>query len=135
MPVATLHGIRFYYEQAGTGPGLLFLNGTGGDLRHKPRLVDGPLAANLEILAHDQRGLGQSGKPDVVYTRDRLPDISAPTFLCGGRYDGIASPENMENLAQRIPNAELEFFEGGHGFLMEDRKAFARILDFLNRSS
>jgi 3-oxoadipate enol-lactonase len=272
MPVGTLRGIRFYYEQAGTGPRLLFLNGTGGDLRQKPRLVDGPLASNLEILAHDQRGLGQSGKPDVVYTMadyaddaaalldhvgwdrshvlgisfggmvaqelalrhperidrlvlgctssggkggasyplhelaslgpdkylsrvlsisdtrwgdagdvagndrfakvfefmkarqqapeddeapevkaigarrqlearmghdtwDRLPDLSAPTLLCGGRYDGIASPENMENLAQRIPNAELEFFEGGHGFLMEDPKAFPRILDFLNRSS
>ena len=64
-------------------------------------------------------------------TWDRLGDIAMPTLLIGGRYDGIAPPENMENLAARIPDNRLEFFEGGHGFLLEDRKAFARIIEFL----
>ena len=273
MAFARLNGIDFYYEgpAGGPGPRLLFLNGTGGDLRQKPTFVDGPLASEFEILAHDQRGLGQSGKPDVEYsmvdyaddaaalldhvgwdrchvfgvsfggmvaqefalrhpgrvdrlvlactssgggggasyplqnfvaleqdeyverilaiadtrwgdesagrgdgafskmielmkarqrppstpaeseatkigarrqiearighdTWDRLPEISAETLLCGGRYDGIAAPENMENLSRRIPNARLEFFEGGHGFLFEDRNAFARVIEFLKRS-
>ena len=269
MANATFRGIDFYYELGGTGPRLLFLNGTGGDLRQKPSLIDGPLSEEFQILAHDQRGLGQTGKPDTAYTMagyaddaaalldhvgwdrchvlgvsfggmvgqefairhpervdrlvlactssggaggasfplqdlatlgsdeymtrvlaigdtrwadsgagrgderfekivefmkkrqqiagvsedaeaiaigsrrqlearrghdtwDRLSQIEAETLLCGGRYDGIAAPANMENLAARIPNARLEFFEGGHGFLLEDRSAFSRIIAFLN---
>ncbi|MAG30345.1 MAG: alpha/beta hydrolase [Deltaproteobacteria bacterium] len=268
MPFVPVGGIDLYCEQAGEGPRLLFINGTGGDLRQKPRLIDGPLAGAFEILAYDQRGLGRSGKPDEPYsmagyaddaaglldqvgwerchvlgvsfggmvaqelalrhpdrvdrlvlactssggeggvsyplheleeqgseeymrrviaigdrrwsdaqsgrdprqfekileimwsrqgqfdsgedpslvaigsrrqlearmahdTWDRLPDIEAETFLAAGRYDGIAKPENMENLARRIPNATLEFFEGGHIFLLEDRSAFRRIIGFL----
>jgi pimeloyl-ACP methyl ester carboxylesterase len=41
----------------------------------------------------------------------------------------------MERLAERIPNVRLEFFEGGHGFLLEDRAAFARIIAFLKAPS
>ena len=268
MPFASLRGLDFYYEQAGSGPRLLFVNGTGGDLRQQPRFIEGPLAQAFEIVAHDQRGLGQSAKPDIPYTMadyaddaaalldhvgwerahvlgvsfggmvaqefalrhpervdrlvlactssggrgnasyplhelaqpgtedylikivaigdtrweerkggagdslfgkiiefmkdrqgipgddedpeikarggrlqlearighdtwDRLAQIEARTLLVGGRYDGIAPPVNMENLESRIPNATLEFFEGGHGFLLEDRKAYPRIIEFL----
>ena len=268
MPIARLRGLDFYYEQAGEGPRLLFINGTGGDLRARPRFFDGPLVEQFEIVAHDQRGLGQSAKPDAPYsmadyaddaaalldfvgwdrahvlgvsfggmvgqelalrhpdridrlvlactssggaggasyplhelaelgpdeylervfklsderwgdgsagrgesvfakmaklmkdrrtvpddgedpaakakgaqrqlearrahdTWDRLGDIRAPTLVCGGRYDGIAPADNSRNLAERIPDATLEFFEGGHGFLLEDRRAFQRIAAFL----
>jgi len=275
MARAILRGIDFYYELSGDAPAdgerprLLFINGTGGDLRQRPRLIDGPLTDACQLLAHDQRGLGQSGKPDQAYTMadyaddaaalldhlgwpsahvlgvsfggmvaqelalrhpgridrlvlactssgggggasyplhelaalgpdeymtrvisigdtrwaqggegrdekrfaqiaafvkkrqaipgddedperkargaqrqlearlghdtwDRLSEISMPTLLIGGRYDGIAPPENMENLAARIPDSRLEFFEGGHGFLLEDRRAFPRIIEFLS---
>ena len=271
MARVSLRGLDFYYEHTGAGEGrprLLFVNGTGGDLRQQPRLIDGPLGETFEIVAHDQRGLGQTAKPDVPYTMadyaddaaallehvgwdrahvlgvsfggmvgqelalrhpdridrlvlcctssggaggasyplhelaklgpdeymtrvleigdtrwssaqagrdaarfekvvefmkkrqlipedgedpevkdrgaarqleariahdtwDRLSGIRAKTLLCGGRYDGIARPENMENLHARIPDAELAWFEGGHGFLLEDRSAFAKIVDFL----
>ena len=66
-------------------------------------------------------------------TWDRLSAIEATTLLCGGRYDGIADPQNMRNLANRLPNSELAFFEGGHGFLLEDRRAYAHIVDFLTK--
>ncbi|MFK7897112.1 MAG: alpha/beta fold hydrolase [Myxococcota bacterium] len=272
MPIAKLDGIDLYYEQGGAGARLLFLNGTGGDLRQKPSLIEGPLAAEFEILAHDQRGLGQSGKPDRPYsmanyaddaaalldhvgwdrchvfgvsfggmvgqelalrhpdrierlvlcctssggaggasyplhelqglppkeharrvlelgdqrwaegaagrtparfekmvefmmsrfteeapaeeraatevgarrqlearlghdTWDRLAEIGTPTLLCGGRYDGISPPANMENLHSRLPQSELEFFDGGHMFLLEDRAAFRRVIAFLNGDS
>ena len=268
---ATLRGLDFYYEHTGADEGrpkLLFVNGTGGDLRQQPRLIDGPLAEAFEIVAHDQRGLGQTAKPEEPYTMadyaddaaalldhvgwdrahvlgvsfggmvsqelalrhpdridrlvlcctssggeggasyplhelagldpdeymnrvlaigdtrwssgeggrdpsrfakvfefmkkrrqvpddgedperkargaarqlearfahdtwDRLEGIRARTLLCGGRYDGIARPENMENLAARIPDSELAWFEGGHGFLLEDRSAFPKIEAFL----
>lgn len=270
MPFAKLNEIDFYYEQSGSGARLLFLNGTRGDLRQKPSLIDGPLAAEFEILAHDQRGLGQSGKPDHAYTMadyaddaaalldhlgwdrchvlgvsfggmvgqelalrhadrierlvlcctssggaggasyplqelqglppkeyarrvlqlgdrrwaegaegrtperfekmidfmmrrfegeasdadrivaelgerrqlearighdawDRLAQIETPTLLCGGKYDGISPSQNMKNLASRLPNATLEFFEGGHIFLLEDRSAYRAIIEFLTR--
>lgn len=271
MARATLRGLDFYYERLGEGEGrprLLFINGTGGDLRQRPSLIDGPLARAFEIVAHDQRGLGQSAKPDVPYsmadyaddaaalldhvgwdrthvlgvsfggmvaqefalrhadridrmvlcctssggaggasyplhelaklgpedymtrvlelgdtrwssgeggrdaarfekmvefmkkrqriagddedpfvkergaarqlearlghdTWDRLSGIETETLLCGGRYDGIADPANLENLHARLPNSSLAFFEGGHGFLLEDRAAFSRIEAFL----
>ena len=64
-------------------------------------------------------------------TWDRLPQIKTPTLCCGGRYDGIASPANMERLAGRISGAKLELFEGGHLFLMQDQRAWERIVEFL----
>src|SRR5258706_14998232 len=68
MPFATLAGINLCYERAGSGPPLLFISGTGGDLRTKPNVFDGPLAKPFDLLAYDQRGLGQSGKPDLPYS-------------------------------------------------------------------
>ena len=68
MPFVDVRHIRIYYEIHGKGPRLLFLNGTGGDLRCKPSIFDSPLAAQFEILAHDQRGLGQTDRPDIPYT-------------------------------------------------------------------
>ena len=66
-----------------------------------------------------------------IYPHDRLAGIGAKTLLCGGRYDGIAKPANMENLNERIPDSTLAWFEGGHGFMLEDRAAFPRIVEFL----
>ncbi|MBX3050133.1 MAG: alpha/beta hydrolase [Caldilineaceae bacterium] len=265
MPFTPVRDIEIYYERQGSGPRLLYINGTGGDLRRKPNVFDSPLAAHFDILAFDQRGLGQSSRPDVVYTMadyaddaaalldavgwescgvmgvsfggmvaqelalrhptrvdrlvlactssgglggtsfplhtlppytpaekarwqiplsdirqnaewqaanpaefqalidlavegskvgagepnrqigarrqlearadhdtyDRLPSLEMPVFVCGGRYDGIASPANLEALERQIPNARLEFFEGGHGFLMQDARAYARVKKFL----
>jgi len=67
MPFIDVRDIRMYYEIHGRGPHLLFFNGTGGDLRSKPGIFDSPLAEQFEILAHDQRGLGQTDRPDIPY--------------------------------------------------------------------
>jgi 3-oxoadipate enol-lactonase len=265
MPTCELGDLSVYYEQAGEGEPLLFISGTGGDLRNRPSVFAGPLGPHFDILAYDQRGLGRTSAPpgpyamaqygddaaallDVVgwdgclvvgvsfggmvaqelairhpdkvrrlvlactssggaggasapfdelatldgearvarhlelmdnrwdderrrshgaewkmsielmsdYLRkpepspeaargaalqlearryhdtwDRLGSIGCPTLVCGGRYDGIAPQANSENLAARIPGAELALFEGGHQFLWQDPGAFARILTFL----
>jgi len=265
MPFVRVGDLRMYYELGGNGPRVLFINGTGGDLRARPGPFDGPLAGRFELLAHDQRGLGQTDRPDVPYamadyaadaagllsavgwsrchvvgvsfggmvaqelalrwpdhvdrlvlactssggaggasyplhelehlpeeerlrrtlalgdtrrdaawqrdhpeelagilqfmrartaagvgepgreagarrqlearrthdTWDRLHTLRQPTFVCGGKYDAIASPANQEALARRIPNATLELFDGGHLFLLQDSRAFDRIIDFL----
>jgi len=264
MPFVTVRDLTVYYEVHGDGPRLLYITGTGGDLRRKPSGFDGPLPGRFTVLSYDQRGLGQTSRPDAVYTmadyaddaaalldalgwecclvmgvsfggmvaqefalrhgerierlvlactsaggahasyplhefhgmepaaraaanllvsdtrnaaikeRDpgrfqamvdeavalaavgasepgrvegagrqlearrhhdtyhRLPSLRMPVYICGGKYDGIAPPENLETLQSRIPWSRLEFFEGGHLFLRQDPAAMAGVIRFLN---
>jgi len=266
MPHVGAGGLNVYYEVAGTGPPLLFISGTGGDLRARPNIFDGPLLRSFTVLAYDQRGLGRTSVPAGPYsmrdyaedadallealgweqglvmgasfggmvaqefalryphrvqklvlcctssggeggasyplhelanlppgeraragilvadtrrdaaweaqhpeemqrmiqfvlasrsvgegepgrdagarlqlearrghdTYDRLPALRMPIYVCGGEYDGIAPVENAEALARQIPAARLELFEGGHLFLIEDRRAFPAIVEFLS---
>ena len=60
-----------------------------------------------------------------------LPGIGAPTLVCAGRYDGIAPLSNAEAIADAIPGAVLEVFDGGHAFMMQDPRAMVRTRDFL----
>lgn len=265
MPYASIRDLRTYYELRGAGPRLLSISGTGGDLRRSPNVFALPLAGEFQILAYDQRGMGQTSRPDRPYTmadyaddaaalldavgwerclvlgisfggmvaqelalrhpqrverlvlactssggaggasyplhaladlpaedyvrrflelsdtrRDaawqaanpgefqalvdevlaaqrigadepgrelgarrqlqaraghdtyaRLPALRMPVYLCGGRYDGIAAPANLEAMRQQIPGARLEFFEGGHRFYLQDARAFERMVAFL----
>ncbi|HYN34140.1 MAG TPA: hypothetical protein VES40_16070 [Ilumatobacteraceae bacterium] len=55
--------------------------------------------------------------------------------MCAGEYDGIASVENSVLLADRLPNATLRVFDGGHTFLIQDRTAFVDIIEFLGSGS
>ena len=266
MPITTANGLSLYYERAGAGPPLLFISGTGGDMRNTPNVFDGPLAKAFDLLAYDQRGLGQSEKPDVAYsmadyaddaaamiqsqgwdaalvigvsfggmaaqelairhparvtrlvlactspggaggasfpfheiehlkgeararhmipisdtrrdeawakahpdqyalfvalgaadpyadepshamgarrqlearaahdTWDRLAAIACPVMVAAGRYDGIALPATQEKMAARIPGATLEWFEGGHLFMIQDRTAAPAMTAFLTQA-
>ena len=265
MPFASVRDIEIYYEIHGQGPRLFYIGGTGGDLRQKPNIFDSPLTKNFEVLSYDQRGLGQTSKPDQSYamadyaedayglleqlgwdscfvsgisfggmvaqelalrhpqpikrlalictssggkggksyplhelsdlsddeyaqkiietsdlrcnaswqkskpkqfellkaqvlakrltkssdevvkraarrqlesrigfdTFDRLPALKMPVKIAGGKYDGIAAIENQHALHQQIPSSDLEFFEGGHLFILQDPRAFDRLRDFL----
>ncbi len=260
-------GIHLHHERAGSGPPVLFIGGTGGDLRSKPNVLDGPLVEHFEVLAYDQRGQGRSDKPDEAYTMagyaddaagllaevgwerahvvgvsfggmvaqelaishpekvdrlvlactssggeggasyplheleglpdderfaahlslsdvrrdaawqeahpeqvaqlrafaddqaaigaddpalavgrrrqlearsrhdttDRLAQVVSPTLVCAGRHDGIAPIANSDVLAERIPDARLQVFEGGHLFLLQDRDAWPAIVGFLSK--
>jgi 3-oxoadipate enol-lactonase len=64
-------------------------------------------------------------------TYDRLPSIDVPVLVAAGHHDAVAPPANQEALAGRIPGARLEWFEGGHLFLTQDRAAWPRIVEFL----
>ena len=68
MAFVSIRDIQMYYEMRGSGPRLLYISGTGGDLRRSPHAFDFPLTDHFEVLAYDQRGLGQTDKPDVAYT-------------------------------------------------------------------
>ncbi len=74
--VATAN-LEIYVEEAGEGLPVLYISGTGGDLRVKPGVLDGPLTSGHHVIAFDQRGLGQSGKPDGPYTMEQYADDAA----------------------------------------------------------
>jgi 3-oxoadipate enol-lactonase len=265
MPFVAVRDLQIYHEIRGSGPRLLIISGTGGDLRRSPSFFDLPIARDFEILAFDQRGLGQTSKPDIPYTMadyaadaegllevlgwdrclvmgisfggmvaqefalryprrggklvlactssggtggasyplheladlpideyvrrtlvlsdtrrdkawraanperfqsliditrtgmqvganepghqvgarhqlearadhdtyERLPALSIPVYICGGRYDGIATPANLNALQKQIPGSRLELFKGGHLFFLQDPRAFERISAFL----
>ena len=57
MPFAAVNGLQLYFERAGEGPPLLFISGTGGDLRNKPNQFDGPFPKAFDMISYDQRGL------------------------------------------------------------------------------
>ncbi len=77
MAYAQINGIRMYYERAGSGPPLLFISGSGGDLRVKPNQFDGPQAKAFDMVGYDQRGLGQTEKPDQPYSMAQYADDAA----------------------------------------------------------
>ncbi len=77
MPSAELGGIDLYYGVRGRGQKLLFISGTGADLRVRPNVFDGPLVGPYQVLAYDQRGLGQSSKPAQDYTMADYADDAA----------------------------------------------------------
>lgn len=68
MPTARIGDLDVHYEVAGEGPPLLFIGGTGGDLRTKPNVFDGPLVRRFTVASYDQRGLGRTTKPDRAAT-------------------------------------------------------------------
>jgi len=79
-----------YYEVSGTGKRLLYIGGTGGDLRHRPGIFDSPLADHFEILAYDQRGLGQTDRPDIPYTMaDYAMDADGLLTAVGWDYSAV----------------------------------------------
>jgi 3-oxoadipate enol-lactonase len=52
-------------------------------------------------------------------------------MIAAGTYDGIALPQSQHNMAARIKGAKLQFFEGGHLFMIQDRTAFPAMIEFL----
>jgi len=263
MTIISTKELDIYFESSAPRPNgpLLFIGGTGGDLRNKPNQLHSPLSKYFEIISYDQRGLGQTSSPSGAYSMQQyaddaahlldvlqintipvmgvsfggmvaqefikrhssrvsklvlactssggdggssyplhlleelnaeekleksikindlritdewieqnkkawqsikeqaknrnafkpksrnllkqllarkdhntyldLDDINIPTFLLGGKYDGIAPVLNMEKMHQKIRNSKLEFYEGGHLFLMQDNNAFRDIINWL----
>ena len=78
MPFITVRDLRMYHEIRGKGPRLLVISSTGGDLRRSPSMFEMPIAQHFEILAYDQRGLGQTSRPDIPYAMaDYADDANA----------------------------------------------------------
>ncbi len=87
VPWCDANGVSLYYELEGAGERLLCISGTGGDLRHQPRLTDGPLVESFEVLSYDQRGLGQSSVPPWPYAMADFADDAAALIAALGWED------------------------------------------------
>ena len=96
-----------------------------------PFMAAPPLNADDPDAAMGARRQLEARAEHDVY--DRLDEITMPTLVAGGRYDGQAPPDNLERLAAALPDATLRFFDGGHMFLLQDRTAWPAIIDFLDR--
>jgi 3-oxoadipate enol-lactonase len=262
VPTVSANGIEIYYERRGSGPRLLFFNGSGATLELIGPMLD-PFTERFDVVAHDQRGLGKTSIPpgpyemadyaadaaalldhvgwdscrivgtsfggmvaqefavtwperverlalnctspggkfaafglhtlesqssdaisaigatlldtrftpewlaehegdrmfaDMIAQRretptdpdvargqreqllarsrldvlDRLDRITCPTLVASGKYDGISPPENGAAIAERVPDAILRVYEGGHMFFVQDPTAMPEILDFLS---
>lgn len=77
MTYAHVGDLSVWYERRGDGPRVLFISGSGGDLRTKPNVFDGPLGRGFDLLAYDQRGLGQTSVPEPPYTMAQYGDDAA----------------------------------------------------------
>jgi 3-oxoadipate enol-lactonase len=68
--------------------------------------------------------------------RSRLGEIAVPTIVIVGNQDILTPRGDSEELAERIPTAELVVISGAaHGLMIEHASTFNRILgDFLHRA-
>ena len=67
MPSFEHDGCELHYETRGAGPRALFFNGSGASIASSTPLIDA-LAKTMQVLVHDQRGLGRSSVPAGPYT-------------------------------------------------------------------
>jgi pimeloyl-ACP methyl ester carboxylesterase len=86
-----------------------------------------PFSPTAHGLYHQSRAILASD------TSDRLADILCPTLVMVGKEDLLTPVRFSEQLAQGIPNAELDILEhGGHAFVVESADPVAKVmLDFL----
>ena len=83
MPVDTVNGVELGWGQLGSGPRVLFCNGSGRRLADAQPMVEA-LAGRFDVLAWDYRGFGPSDLPDGSYTMaDLAGDVEGLLELVG----------------------------------------------------
>jgi 3-oxoadipate enol-lactonase len=124
MPTASLNGLNFHFERAGSGPPLLFISGTGGDLRVQPNVFASPLAKAFDLVAYDQRGLGRTDKPDVPYSMAQYADDADALLdsvgwdqaaVIGVSFGGMVAQELVLRHPQKVKRLVLACTSPGGG--------------------
>jgi 3-oxoadipate enol-lactonase len=122
MPFIKVRDLKMYYEIRGKGPRLLVISGTGGDLRRSPTIFEMPIAQHFEILAYDQRGLGQTSRPDTPYNMvDYADDANAlldavkwdRCLVMGISFGGMVAQEFALRYPQRVERLVLACTSSG----------------------
>jgi 3-oxoadipate enol-lactonase len=75
MPTASVNGIEINYRLEGDGPEtIVLINGLADDLETWVLQMDDLLGAGYRVLRFDNRGVGQTSKPEGLYTSRMLAD-------------------------------------------------------------
>lgn len=77
MANLTVGDLDVEYEIHSSGPPVVLISGTGGDLRRDPNRHRHPLTKRCTVLMYDQRGLGRTSKPDGPYSMAGYADDAA----------------------------------------------------------
>ena len=115
MPVCALNGIKVYFERSGKGPRLLFLNGSGATLASSEQLIN-VFRSQFDVVAHDQRGLGQTEIPLGPYS---MADYAADAIalldhvgwascrVVGVSFGGMVAQELAVTVPERVERLAL----------------------------
>ena len=76
MERARVNGVKLVYEIHGTGEPLILIHGAQSDRGIFTGMLP-DFTDQFEVLTYDQRGSGQSEKPDVEYTMGMIADDTA----------------------------------------------------------
>jgi len=148
MPTVKVGDVNIYYEVHGKGETLVLITFYTANTSWWFRQVP-VFSQQYHVVAFDNRGSGQSDKPDMHCTMEmmskmtehlaplhgairqahaiwghdiyeRLPEIKVPTLIIAGDAERLIPVENSRILASRIPGAKLVILKNmGHGFIIE----------------
>ncbi len=111
MPFLQTDRLNIYFEEAGEGEKLLYIGGVCGDLRSRPNGLTNPLKESFHVLAFDQRGTGQTEKPDTEYSildyvNDTIGLLDAKgwkkVFIVGVSFGGMVAQEIAIRHPERV---------------------------------
>jgi 3-oxoadipate enol-lactonase len=123
MPAGHVNGVELYWEQRGSGPRLLFCNGSGTTLQAVRPLLD-LVAAKFDLLAWDYRGLGRSVPLTGPYTMADLAADAAGLLAIAGwdvcrvlgvSFGGMVAQEFAVTNPQRVERLALACTSAGGG--------------------
>ena len=115
MPTAACHGVELYYERLGSGPKLLYCNGSGSTLDSVRPLLQ-MMASRFDLLAFDYRGMGASATVTEPYTMaDLAADVAGlldlvgwgRTALLGLSFGGMVAQECAVSFPERVERLAL----------------------------
>lgn len=143
MPRTKIGNIEMYYEVHGSGEPIVLIHGLSMDSSTWFNQVP-ILSQKYQVVVFDNRGVGQTDAPHGFAgqvaalmkhdTRSRISQISVPTLVLIGGDDIFIPIEFSEELAGKIPKAELVALErGGHNCWMEFPELFNQaVMQFLD---
>lgn len=115
MTMFTADDVDIHYEITGSGPKVLFFNGSGATLETSAELI-GYVARTCTVLAHDQRGLGKTSVPEGPYTMAQYAADAAALLdhvgwescaVLGISFGGMVAQEFAVTHPQRVERLAL----------------------------
>jgi 3-oxoadipate enol-lactonase len=115
MPVFERNSLSINYQIIGSGPRVLFFNGSGGSIEGSQLLINA-FAKTCQVLVHDQRGLGKTSVPEGPYTMaDYANDAAAlldhvgwqTTNVIGLSFGGMVAQEFAVTFPDRVDRLVL----------------------------